>query len=70
VDSIFGYIRRGSFLVASLIWTYALWRWGTISNTPPELISQGKYDDVSPQVHDRLRQLNGKLSDLIGKRRQ
>ena len=67
-DSMFAYIRRGSFPISLAIWTYAVWRWGDDSNNPPELISQSQYDDLSPKIHDRLRDLNDKLSDLTGKR--
>lgn len=63
-DSVFGYIRRGSFLIPMVIWTYAVWRWGGTSSSPPDLISQEKYDDLSPQIHNRLRELNDKLADL------
>jgi hypothetical protein len=69
-DSVFGYIRRGSFLIPMVIWTYAVWRWGGTSSTPPDLISQEKYDELSPQIHDRLKELNDKLSDLTGARRR
>lgn len=63
-DSIFGYIRRGSFLVPMIIWTYAVWRWGGAPETPPELIPQTTYDDLSPEIHNRLRELNDKLDKL------
>jgi hypothetical protein len=63
-DSIFSYIRRVSFMVPMAIWTYAVWRWGADSTTPPDLISQSQYDELSPQIHDRLRDLNDKLSKL------
>jgi hypothetical protein len=66
-DSIGDYIGRGLFLVPLAIWTYAVWRWGAASNNPPELISQSQYDDLSPQIHDRLKDLNDKLNKL-GKR--
>jgi hypothetical protein len=69
-DSVFGYIRPGSFLIPMMIWTYAVWRWGGTSTAPPDLISQEKYDELSPQIHDRLQELNDKLSDLTGKRRR
>jgi hypothetical protein len=67
---IFGYIRRSLSPVSVAIWTYAVWRWGATSNTTPDLISQEKYDKFSPQIHDRLRQLNDKLTDLTGERRK
>jgi hypothetical protein len=69
-DSVWEYIRRGSFLIPMVIWTYAVWRWGGTSTNPPELISQEKYDQLSPQIQDRLQELNDKLSDLTGKRRR
>ncbi len=68
-DSVFGYIRRGSFLFPLIIWTYAFWHWGTTPTTPPELISQEKYDEMSPQIHDRLKELNDKLSGLMNSTR-
>jgi hypothetical protein len=68
-DSVFIYIRRGSFLLPLAIWTYAVWRWGASSTTPPDLISQERYDALSPEIHDRLRELNDKLSDFMGKHR-
>jgi len=68
-DSIFAYIRRGSFLVPSAIWTYAVWRWGASTALEPRLIPQAVYDELSPQVHDRLRDLNDKLSNLTSGRR-
>jgi len=69
-ESIFGHIRQASYPISLTIWTYAVWRWGAASNTAPELISQGKYDELSPQIHDRLKELNDKLFDLTGKRRR
>jgi len=69
-DSIFTYIRRGSFIAPVAIWTYAVWRWGNTPAQPPELISQSAYDKISPEIHDRLRELNDKLADLTGKRRR
>jgi hypothetical protein len=69
-DSIFGYIRQGSYPISLAIWTYAVWRYGSSSNTPPELISQAAYDELSPQIHDRMRDLNDNLSDFMGKRRR
>jgi len=69
-DSIFTYIRRGSFIAPVAIWTYAVWRWGNTPAQPPELISQSAYDEISPQVHDRLRELNDRLAGLVDKRHQ
>ena len=69
-DSIFGYVRQGSYSISLAVWTYAVWRWGRTPATPPDLISQQKYDELSPQVHDRLRELNDKLANLGGERRK
>ena len=69
-DSVWEYVRRGSFLIPLVIWTYAVWRWGGTSSTPPDLISQEKYDELSPQIHDRLKELNDRLADLNTKPRQ
>ena len=66
--TIFGYIRHGVFPIVLVIWTYAVWRWSATSTRPPDLISQEEYDSLSPQIHDRLRELNDRLSDLMGKR--
>jgi hypothetical protein len=67
---IFADVRRGAFLVPLVMWTYAVWRWGNAPTQPPELISQSEYDNISPQIHDRLRELNDKLTDLGVKRRR
>ncbi len=64
---IFAYVRRAAFLVPLVMWTYAVWRWGAGSDAPPDLIPQATYDDLSPQIHDRLKDLNDKLNKL-GKR--
>jgi hypothetical protein len=64
VDSIFGDIRRGSFLVPVAIWTYAVWRHAKDSAPQPDRISQSTYDELSPPIHDRLRDLNGTLDKL------
>jgi hypothetical protein len=66
--AIFGYIRRGLFPVLLAIWAYAVWRWGGTPTTPPDLLSQEKHDELSPQIHGRLKGLNDKLSELMGKR--
>lgn len=67
-ESIFGYIRQGYYPIPLAIWIYAVWRWGAASIAPPDLITQEKYDELSPQVHDRLRELNDKLAKLSGER--
>jgi hypothetical protein len=61
-DAVFDYVRRGSFLISFAIWTYAVWRWGATPDVPPKLVSQAKYEALSPQIHDRLRELNDRLA--------
>lgn len=69
-NSVFDFVQRLAYSLMLGIWAWAVWRWGRDSNPPVELISQSTYDDLSPQIHDRLRELNDKLTDLTGKRRQ
>jgi len=67
-DSICDYTRRGAFAISVLIWTYAVWRWGTPSIPRRELIPQSKYDVLSPEVHNRLQDVNQKLANLASER--
>lgn len=67
-DSICDYTRRGAFLISVVVWTYAVWRWGTASVPQRELIPQSKYDDISPQLHERLHEANLKLENLTSQR--
>jgi hypothetical protein len=66
-NSVFDFAQRLTYNLMLAIWAWAVWRWGRDTTPPPELISQSTYDDLSPQIHDRLRDLNDKLSKL-GKR--
>jgi hypothetical protein len=66
--SLYNYIYRYSFLFLEFAWIRGLWIW---SGEPPQSggsISQAKYDDLSPRVHDRLRELNDRLSGMKKKR--
>jgi hypothetical protein len=63
-DSLFDYLRRVSFTISVIVWTYAVWRWAAPPTTPAELIPQSKYDALSPRVHDRLQEVNLKLANL------
>ena len=65
-NSVFDYVRRAAFSISAVIWTYAVWRWPAPSARHLELIPQSEYDDLSPQVHDRLREANLKLANLKG----
>jgi len=69
-NSPFDFAQRITFTLMIAIWTWAVWRWGKTPIQPPELISQSAYDNISPQIHDRLQELNDKLSDLTGKHRR
>jgi len=64
-NSPFDFIRRGSILISLGIWLYAIWRSPRIPDVRPELMSQATYDELAPQLHDRMRDLNDKLSRLI-----
>lgn len=68
-NSVFDFAQRLTYMLMLTIWAWAIWRWGKDTAPPPELLSQATYDDLSPQVHDRLKELNDKLSDLASKRR-
>jgi hypothetical protein len=64
LDSFFDYARRGFFTFALAIWAYAVWRWGASTIEQPELIAQATYEDMSPQIHDQLRDLNNIVLEL------
>ncbi len=64
LDSFFDYARRGFFTVTLAVWAYAVWRWGASTTEQPELISQATYEDMSPQIHNHLRDLNNKILEL------
>jgi hypothetical protein len=55
---------------ALVIWAYAVWHWSGVPETPPKLISQAAYDDIYPQIHHRLRDLNFKLASLFAGQRR
>jgi hypothetical protein len=67
-DSIVDYMRRGAFAISLVVWMYAVWRWAEDSTPQHDLIPQSKYDDLSPQVHNRLQEVNQKLTDLASQR--
>jgi hypothetical protein len=69
-NSVFDFAQRLCCTLMYAIWAWAVWRWGRTPIQPPELVSQSVYDDLSPQIHDRLRDLNDKLADLAGRRRR
>jgi len=54
-------VQRFAYVGMLSIWLWAVWRWGKSSTPPPDLVSQATYDELSPQIHDRLRELNDKL---------
>jgi hypothetical protein len=63
-NSVFDFTARFSWLLMIAIWTWAVWRWAGAPIGQPELIPQKMYDDLSPRVHNRLRELNNKLAIL------
>ena len=67
--SIFDFVFRLSYCVTLTLWIWGIYRWAEVSTQPPALIPQRTYDDLSPQVHDRLRELNDRLAHLLGSRR-
>jgi hypothetical protein len=69
-NSVFDFAQRLTYILMLAIWAWGIWRWGKDSAPPPELLSQATYDDLSPQIHDRLKELNDKLSGLTGRRRR
>ncbi len=64
-NSIFDYAQRFSFALMIGIWAWGAWRWAGVTAQPPALISQHTYDALSPQIHDRLRDLNDRLAGLL-----
>jgi hypothetical protein len=67
-DVLWDVMRRGSFLLSAAVWSYGVWRWSGPPALQVELISQSKYDDLSPKVHDRLHEVNLKLANLTSQR--
>jgi len=61
-NSVFDLIQRFSFLAMLFIWVWALWKWPGTGPAARQAISQSQYEDLSPKVHDRLRELNDRLS--------
>jgi hypothetical protein len=61
-------LRRGPFLLSIAVWSYGVWRWAGPQARQVELITQSKYDDLSPRVHDRLHEANLKLANLTSQR--
>jgi hypothetical protein len=64
-QSIFDYVRRASIVLSIMIWTYAVSRWSALPELEPKLISRAAYDDLSPQVHNKMQELNDKLAKLV-----
>lgn len=67
-NSIFDFVGRYSFAAVLMLWTWAIWRWADDSTMSPKLISQQSYDELSPQIHNRLRGLNDRLAGLLDRR--
>ena len=58
-------LRLSAFDIGQILWIYAALRCTASSAVEAELIPQSKYDDLSPQIHDRLQTLNFKLGKLF-----
>jgi hypothetical protein len=67
-NSIFDFIQRFSFFTMVLIWIWAIWKWPGTTAPARQTISQSQYEGLSPKVHDRLRELNDRLSGMNRKR--
>ena len=63
-NTIFDFTQRFAFDLMMVMWAWALWKWSGAQPPSQQLISQTQYDDLSPQVHDRLRELNDRLSGI------
>ena len=63
--TIWNNLRVSAFKIGLILWIYAAWRWAAAPARQDELIPQSKYDDLSPQIHDRLQTLNYKLARLF-----
>jgi hypothetical protein len=65
-NSLFDYIQRIAFSGMIIIWLWGIIRWSgeqTVQTAPA--VPAEKYDRLSADVHDRLKELNDKLSDLL-----
>jgi hypothetical protein len=69
-NSAFDYFERFTFLFMAVTWAWGIWRWSDVPAPAPAIFSQEIYDDVSPQIHSRLRLLNDRLSDLLRKHKK
>jgi hypothetical protein len=69
-NSLWDFLRRGSFGISELVWIYAVWRWAAAGSPvrQSQLISQSKYERLSPQVHNRLQDVIQKLTSLVDQR--
>jgi hypothetical protein len=63
-NSVFDFVQRFTWFLMMAIWAWAVWRWAGRPAKSPEMVPQTAYDDLSPRVHDHLRDLNNKLAAL------
>jgi hypothetical protein len=67
-NSVADFTQRFAFSLMLGIWAWALWKWSGAKPQAQQLIPQAQYDELSPQVHDRLRKLNDRLAGLSKRR--
>ncbi len=63
-NSVFDFTARFSWLLMMVMWTWAVWSWAGAPIGQPEVIPQTMYDELSPRVHNHLRELNNRLATL------
>jgi hypothetical protein len=68
-NSIYDFVERYTFAAVLMLWAWAIWRWADDSTMSPRLISQQSYDELSPQIQNRLRDLNDRLAGLLDRRK-
>jgi hypothetical protein len=58
-------IRLDAFLVTLVIWLAALWKPLPVRAQAPVMLDAGVYSAITPQLTDRLRQLNARLEETL-----
>lgn len=63
--SFWSWIRLSSFNMVSLLWLLALWKPLKALHPAPVLLDRETYDELSPQVTVRMRELNSRLLEML-----